>query len=88
MNNKFPEVLVPFLRYYLLKTKVMSKKPKILGMELRSKLLEVSYILKNGDNTSPGMNNEFVGVVSPILRYYMPRTKVMSKKPKILRIEQ
>ena len=54
----------------MLKTKVMSKKQIILGIERQSDLSGVLYILQNGENTFTEMNNKFLEVLGQILRYY------------------
>ena len=54
----------------MLKTKVLSNKQTILVIERISDLMEVLYILKNEDNTFPGMSNKFLEVLSPIPSYY------------------
>ena len=54
----------------MLKSKFMPEKQIILRIEQYSHLLEVLNILKNENNTFPGMNNKFQEVLSPILRYY------------------
>ena len=54
----------------MLKTKVMSKKQTILEIERQCDLPEVLYILENENNTFSEMNNKFLGVISPILRYH------------------
>ena len=48
----------------------MSKKQTILEIAGQSDLPEVLYILKNEDNTFPGINNKFLEVLGPILKYY------------------
>ena len=54
----------------MLKTEVLPKKQTILQIERQSDLLEVLYILKNGDNTFSEMNNKFLEGLGPILRFY------------------
>ena len=69
-------VLSPIIMYHdvqnqgYVKTKVMSIKQTILGIERQSDLLEALYILENSNSTFPGMNNKFLEVLGPILRYY------------------
>ena len=65
----------------MLKTKVMSKKPTILGIEWKSDLPEVLYILENEDNTFLGINNNFLEVLGPFLRYYHAQNQGYVKKP-------
>ena len=64
----------------MLKTEIMSRKHTILGIEQFSGLLDVSYILKNEDNTFSGMNNKFLEVLSPILRYHHAQNQGYVKK--------
>ena len=64
----------------MLKTKVMSKKPTILRIERQSDFLEVLYIPNKEDHTFPGMNNKFLGVLGPILRYYLAPNQGYGKK--------
>ena len=72
----------------MLKTKVMSKKPTILTIERKSDLLEFLYILKNEDNTFIDIDNEFLEVLCPILRYYYAQNHGYVEKKTILRIER
>ena len=47
----------------------MSKKKASFGIERQSDLPEVSYILRNNENTLSEMNNNFLEILSQILKY-------------------
>ena len=80
MNNKFPEVLIPILRYYHAQNQgYVKKNDNSLNWGIPD-LLEVLYILKNEKNTFPGMNNKFLEELSPILRSYHAQNQSYVKK--------
>ena len=54
----------------MLKTEVMTKKQTGLEVERNSDLQKVSCILENNENTFREINNNFLEVISPILRYH------------------
>ena len=64
----------------MLKTKILSNEWTILRIERQFDFLEVLYILKNEDNTFPGMNNKFPEELGPILRYNHAQNQVYVKK--------
>ena len=64
-----------FFRFELCQRKQTS-----LRIERQSGLLWVSYILKNNENTSREINNSFLEVLGPNLRYHTARIQGYVKK--------
>ena len=84
MENNLLEVLSPILRYHgaqiqgLCQEKLMS-----LIIERQSDLLQVLYILRNNENTLSEITNNFLEVLSPILKYhYAPNGGYVKKTDK------
>ena len=72
----------------MLKTKVMSKKKKSLGIERQSDLPEVIYIFRNNENTNKKINKYFLGYLFQSSSIILLKTKLMSKTQTSLWIEQ
>ena len=64
----------------MLKTMVMSEKQTSLRIERQSDLPKVLYTLGNNEDTFTEMNNNFLVVHSPILRYLFVLNQGFVKK--------
>ena len=70
MKNKFLVVLSPILRYHHAQNRVYVIRQTSLEIERQSHLPEVIYILRKREYTYPKITNNFLELLSPILRYH------------------
>ena len=70
----------------MLQTKVTSEKRTSLGIERQSDLCEVLCIVENNKNTFPEINNNFLEVPWPILRYHHARNQGLCQKNRLVSV--